>query len=156
MIQRIQSLYFFMASLSMAILTASPLYTTEALGKKYTVFVGGLLQTELGKDEVINSQAGIFAVNLLLALLPLVAIFLFKNRKFQLKLSSSAMLSFTVFVILMAVTISENMKLVEGFEGQGNYSWGIALPFVAVIFLFLASRAIRKDENLIKSADRLR
>ena len=81
MIQRIQSLYFFMASLSMAILTASPLYTTEALGKKYTVFVGGLLQTELGKDEVINSQAGIFAVNLLLALLPLVAIFLFKTLR---------------------------------------------------------------------------
>ena len=140
----------------MAILTASPLYSTEALGNKYTVFVGGLLQESSGKEEVINSQPGIFAVNLLLALMPIVAIFLFKNRKFQLKLSSSAMLSYTAFVVLMAITISENMKLVKGFQGEGSYTWGIALPFVAVIFLFLASRAIRKDENLVKSADRLR
>ncbi|MEX1188135.1 MAG: DUF4293 domain-containing protein [Bacteroidia bacterium] len=156
MIQRVQSLYFFMASLSMGILTASPLYSTEAGGKKFTVFVGGLLQSIEGKEEVINPQPAIFAVNMLLAFMPIVAVFLFKSRKLQLRISSSAMLSFTAFVILLAAVINENIKLIEGYTGEGSYSWGLSLPFVAVIFLFLGSRAIRKDENLIRSVDRLR
>jgi hypothetical protein len=36
------------------------------------------------------------------------------------------------------------------------YQFGMYIPLISLIFLVLASRAIRKDEELIKSSDRLR
>lgn len=156
MIQRIQSLYFFMASLTMMVLSFSPLYTTAVGTSKFTMFVGGLLETQGENEEILVSQPSIFAVNILLVLMPLIAIFLFKNRKLQLRLSSSAMLSYTAFVILLAGVSNESLKSIQGFTGEGNFGWGLALPFVAIIFLFLANKGIRNDENLVRSADRLR
>lgn len=145
-----------MASLTMMILTFSPLYITEVGSSKFTMFVGGLLRSEGGTEDILISQPAIFAVNILLVLMPLIAIFLFKNRKLQLRISSSAMLSFTAYVILLAGVSNENLKKIEGFTGEGSFGWGLALPFVAIIFLFLANKGIKKDENLIRSADRLR
>jgi ABC-type proline/glycine betaine transport system permease subunit len=37
-----------------------------------------------------------------------------------------------------------------------NYGIGALLPSLAILFLILAIRGIRKDENLVRSADRLR
>jgi hypothetical protein len=39
---------------------------------------------------------------------------------------------------------------------QPSYQFGIFLPVISLLLLVLASRAIRKDEALVKSADRLR
>jgi hypothetical protein len=156
MIQRIQSLYFFLAAASLGVLMFAPLYSAEYQNVKYDVFIGGLLKQSNGTEEVMSSNPALFAVLILLMLMPLVAIFLFKNRKFQLRLGSSAMISFTVFVFLLVATINEAMQKASEITTQGNYNWGLVLPFVGVIFLFLANRAIKKDDELIRSADRLR
>jgi predicted branched-subunit amino acid permease len=37
-----------------------------------------------------------------------------------------------------------------------NYGIGIMLPSISILFIILAIRGIKKDERLIKSADRLR
>jgi len=37
-----------------------------------------------------------------------------------------------------------------------TYQFGMYIPLISLVFLVLASRAIRKDEALIKSSDRLR
>ena len=41
-------------------------------------------------------------------------------------------------------------------EGIGYYKFGTALPILGVIFNLLASRAIKKDEELVRSANRIR
>ena len=44
-------------------------------------------------------------------------------------------------------------------SGENSFSEkGVQLvvPFISIVFLFLANRAIRRDEELVKSADRLR
>jgi len=156
MIQRIQSLYFFLAAACLGVLMFAPLYSAEYQDVKYDVFIGGLLKQSNGIEEVMSSNPALFAVLILLMLMPLVAIFLFKNRKLQLRISSSAMLSFTVFVFLLAASINEALKQASEISNQGNYNWGLVLPFLGVIFLFLANRAIKKDDELVRSADRLR
>ena len=35
-------------------------------------------------------------------------------------------------------------------------SWGAAAPFVCILFAFLASKGIQKDEKKVRSLDRLR
>jgi glucan phosphoethanolaminetransferase (alkaline phosphatase superfamily) len=134
----------------------APLYSAEYQDIKYDVFIGGLLKRTNGTEEVIASNPALFAVLILLILMPLIAIFLFKKRKLQLRIGSSAMLSYTIFVFVLAASVNESMKLAPETGSQGNYNWGLALPFVGVILLFLANRAIKKDEALIRSADRLR
>jgi len=44
-------------------------------------------------------------------------------------------------------------------SGENSFSEkGVQLvvPFISIVFLFLANKAIRRDEDLVKSADRLR
>jgi hypothetical protein len=48
------------------------------------------------------------------------------------------------------------MKSVPEYSGEGNLSWGLILPAASIVFLLLANRGINKDEELIRSADRLR
>jgi drug/metabolite transporter (DMT)-like permease len=80
--------------------------------------------------------------------LALLTIFLYNNRKLQLKLSYLG-------VFLTAVLLT--MYLIE----MGNFStgsiaiWAI-IYFAILVFYLLAIRGIMKDEKLIKSLDRLR
>lgn len=147
-----------MASIVLGLLVFAPLYTTQSGETKYSVYAAGLLKEspELAEPEVVASQPAMIAVDFILVILCIVAIFMFKNRRMQKRLASSLMISSTVFVILLSANSNELMKSVPGYSGEGNYGWGLILPFVAVVFLLLANRGIRKDEELVKSADRLR
>jgi Ca2+/Na+ antiporter len=105
---------------------------------------------------VLVSQPGLIAVNLIIAALCFASIFLFKNRKLQKRLSSSLMISTAAFVILLSASSAELMKSVPAGNVEGSLSWGLVMPALAIVFLLLANRGINKDEELIKSADRLR
>ncbi len=37
-----------------------------------------------------------------------------------------------------------------------SYGPGIFFPIISLLFILLANRAIRKDENLVRAADRIR
>ena len=140
----------------MGMLMVSPLYRSTVDGTKYSIYTGGLLKTSNDLEEVLVSQPAMIAVVLLLALLPIVAIFLFKNRKTQSRLVSSTMLSYTAMVFVLAASMNQIVASYQLPSEASNYSWGLILPFLGVIFLFLANRAIKKDDELIRSADRLR
>jgi uncharacterized membrane protein len=158
MIQRIQSLYLLLAAVLMGLLNFAPVYTTETGQAMYTVYLGGLTKKEpqMTDYEVLVPQPGLFAVNLILVALCIFTLFLYKNRKLQKRLSSSLMISSAAFVILLAAASNELMKSVPEYSGEGNLSWGLILPAASIVFLLLANRGINKDEELIRSADRLR
>ena len=78
-----------------------------------------------------------------MALVTLATIFLFNNRPFQSNLCAVLMGLGVVYYIALAVM-------------QPVLEWYCALPMVAVLFLFLARKAIVKDEKLVKSLDRIR
>lgn len=91
-----------------------------------------------------------------MTVLPLVAIFLFKNRKKQ---KSQAMFALLVSVGFIAL----NLFRIENFNSStaptpqnGAYQLGSLLPVFVILFLILAIRGINKDEKLVRSIDRLR
>jgi len=93
-----------------------------------------------------------FVLNALALLLSLISIFLFRNRALQMKLCVllallGALLGISLFVLMGTFPFS---------EGVQRYSFGIALPFVTVVLAILARRFIKKDEDLVRSADRIR
>ena len=87
--------------------------------------------------------------------LSLIAIFLFRKRPLQMKISLLALLATMAYCFINWMRIKEifaNNKMIS------NYSFGLAsiTPYFAIVFILLACLGIRKDEKLVKSLDRLR
>jgi len=87
-------------------------------------------------------------------ILVLAAIFLYKKRAFQLWLVNIAFLLNIAFIILIFLYYINHFE--KQFNTLPSYQIGIFIPLVSLVCLILASRAIRKDEAMVKSSDRLR
>lgn len=136
MIQRIQTIYLIIVVLLGAILPIWLHLWTEA---------GGNLV--YAQEEVLISVA--FYAS---AVLALIAVMLFKNRKNQFVLNRLNMilnLFLLGFFVYRSLNLSgETVVLEKGI--------GMLIPVFSIVFLVLANRAIKKDEDLVKSVDRLR
>jgi len=111
------------------------LYTTE---KEIMVFA---------KDEPLF--IGLFMASVIFAL---ITIFLFKNRKLQFELNR---FNIIFNLILLGVFVYRMLNL-SGEMEVSEKGIGVILPIISIVFLVLANRAIKKDEDLVKSVDRLR
>ncbi len=153
MIQRIQTIYLFLSSLAIYGLFLFPIVNIlSAIGAK-KIMVTGVY-------EIINNQVAQTAPFTLLTiatavigLIPLVLIFLFKNRKQQTMLVYG-----NVFLVIgFSFWLAQTVKSAAGKELEiSDYSIGAGLTSVAILFLVLAAKGIMRDEKLVKSADRLR
>ncbi|RZN76603.1 MAG: DUF4293 family protein, partial [Winogradskyella sp.] len=86
------------------------------------------------------------------ALLSLISIFSFKNRKSQFVLGR---LNIILNFILLGVFVYQSLSL-SGETLVSEKGIGMILPIFSIVFLVLANKAIKKDEDLVKSVDRLR
>jgi hypothetical protein len=130
MIQRAQSLWLLAASICGFISLRTPFY------------YGGNI------DFTGTTQIFILILTVICATVSLVNIFLFKNRKLQLRLTLiNALIS--VIIIFLYFTYTKEYT-------TGGLSLLSVLVFVVPIFLLLAARGIYKDEKLVKSVNRLR
>lgn len=108
------------------------------------------------KFEVrVSNEYPLLLVIMVCTLLPLVTIFMFKQRKRQLMMTIAAIFSVCSFNGLMLARISAKAKLIPAVAG-GSYWLGAVLPIISMLFLILAIVGIRKDDKLVKSMDRLR
>ena len=136
MIQRIQTLYLVLAVvMSSALIFVFHLWT-NAEGNK--VFAA---------DNYL--YLGLFLGS---ALLSLISIFSFKNRKSQFVMGRvNILLNF----ILLGFFVYQSLTL-SGGTNVSEKGIGILLPVFSIVCLVLANKAIKKDEDLVKSVDRLR
>lgn len=135
MLQRIQSIYLFLAFLVSAGL----------------IFVFDLWK-ENGQEVYAQDEPAVLALFLLSALLSIVSIFLFKNRKLQFVLGRINMI---LNLILLGLFVYWSLK-VSGESQISEKGIGMMIPIVSIVLLVLANKAIKKDEDLVKSVDRLR
>ena len=84
--------------------------------------------------------------------LAIISIFLFKNRKLQFVLGRlNILINFFAigFFVYTALNLPGEVEISE--KGIGGL-----IPLVSIVFLALANKAIKKDEDLVKSVDRFR
>ncbi len=84
--------------------------------------------------------------------LAITAIFSYKKRQKQFVLNR---LNILCNFILLGVFVYRSLT-VSGETFVSEKGIGMFLPILSIVFLVLANRAIQKDENLVKSVDRLR
>ena len=144
MIQRVQSIWLFLAAFVSAALFIFPLY-------QYTLAGSSVVTLLSARNEYL-----LLLLAALMTLLPLVNIFLFKNRKRQKNIVWLSILSSIGFIAMMLMKI-QNLKNAVPPAMNDNFTLpGPIIPVAVVVFLFLALGGIRRDEALIKSVDRLR
>jgi hypothetical protein len=103
-----------------------------------------------GKDSAGAGSILILIITILIIAGAFYNIFLYKSRKKQLLISIGLILLSLVNIFLYW-QVSQPPHFVEG-----NYSLGALVPLAIPILLILAALGIRRDEKLVKSADRLR
>lgn len=143
MIQRIQSIYLLLASIvSGGLIFVFNLWNTI----KEKIFVVDLFSREAITLKIVPLMF------ILSAILSIVTIFLFKNRKLQFVVGRIIIL-INLFLLGLLIYLSLNLS------GETNVSEkgiGMFLPILAILLVVLANKAIKKDEDLVKSVDRLR
>lgn len=83
----------------------------------------------------------------------LLCLFMYKNRKLQIKLCYVIM--FLNVCLFLTVLFLTNQLYAHDFEKK-TFLFPTYLPLVAIIEALMASRFIKKDEELVRSADRIR
>ncbi len=164
MIQRIQSLFLFGVALCMALMLYFPLWekdndahTQKKALDVYHLHTYSLESGEPGNWREENAQPVYYiAVTAsLAALLALYSIFIFRNRKLQMKIGAvNALVIMITVVVAVYLIYSGEKELGQG--NKGTFYPGFYLPLGALIFNSLANRFIRKDDKLVRSVDRIR
>ena len=131
MIQRVQSLYLLLAIFLLTLATFN-LSIYDLNEQVYTA-----------KDD-LKMLFLLVSVNILC----LIALIAFKNRKLQMKLIKFA-------IVIELIVIIRSLMLWTLFQAQ-IYLMFIIFMFFIFIFLIMAYRAVRKDEDLVRSVDRIR
>jgi len=135
MLQRIQTVYLIVVFIASGILPfVFPLWTADA---KPVYFMQSPLFSVL------------FGLSTTLALLSVIS---YKKRQQQFVINR---LNMILSLILLGLFLYRSLNL-SGDAQVSEKGIGMFLPIVSIVFLVLANKAIKKDEDLVKSVDRLR
>jgi sulfite exporter TauE/SafE len=134
MIQRIQSFYLFLV----ALLSLSLIY--------------GVQTATLGLNFQGSIAMLVFGEGLLGALLAVGSVFWYRNRQNQFVVNR---LNLIIQLFLLGFFVYRSLNI-SGEAAASEKGIGMLIPIFSIVFLVLANRAIKKDEDLVKSADRLR
>lgn len=136
MIQRVQSLFLLMVIILNGVLSFYlPLWITSKNQEIYAL-----------------SQPLAISLFLLSVLITFITIFLFKKRKLQFVVGRiNIILNFVLVGVFAYWTLS-----LPGEMDISEKGIGMLLPIISIVFIALANKAIKKDEDLVKSVDRLR
>ncbi len=152
MIQRVQSIWLFLAGLTLFLLLILPILTKQTNNGELWLQVGGIYQKSNTISQKTEANNMLFGATIVVGLLCLGSIFAFKNRTMQ---KNIILLAIFLIVVLAALTANYALNIPGGIDGA-TFNAGAYLPVLSIIFCVLAFRGISKDEQLIRSADRLR
>lgn len=107
--------------------------------------------TANGVDVCAVQTPVLLCVDILVALLLLIDIFLYRNLRYQMKVTRLAL----GLIVVLEATIAA--YTCAGLEGATiSIIGGIVMPVLALISAFVALRLMLRDYRLLRSADRLR
>ena len=137
MLQRIQTIYLFLAFVATGILPFFIPLWTMADAKVYL-----FMQNQV--------YVVLFGLSTTLSLLSIIS---YKKRQNQFVMGR---LNIILNLILLGLFVYRSLNVSGETPAVSEKGIGMFLPIVAIVLLVLANKAIKKDEDLVKSVDRLR
>ncbi|MDR1847819.1 MAG: DUF4293 domain-containing protein [Bacteroidales bacterium] len=158
MIQRIQTLWLTLVLALSVIALFFPILILDIDVKgavmKYPYFLFPKGEENFFKPAylLIILQSAVFIITL-------VSVFLYKKRILQIRMLAFALLCnvfYAGFIFLFAVKNASN-EIPNGLDLAGmSYGLTAYFPFFQMFMLYLAQKAIKRDEIKVRSSDRLR
>ena len=137
MIQRIQTIYLLLAFVVTGVLLFFfPLWTMSD-NKEYFFMQSQVYTIILGLSNSLT----------------LLSVVSYKKRQNQFVIGR---LNIILNLILLGLFVYRSLNLSGETPAVSEKGLGMFLPAVAIVLLVLANKAIKKDEDLVKSVDRLR
>lgn len=156
MLQRIQSVYLFLVVLFAVLFFFLPLglFTPEGVSAAIKL---------IGRNLAVENMQGDFAglyrwalkgVSLLIIFLTFFTIFQFRSRLYQIKLCRFNIL-FHLVQLVISFFYLDHLK--DSLAHQPfSYGPAIFFPLASLFLLLMAVRSIKRDEALVRAADRIR
>jgi len=136
MLQRIQTVYLVLVFIASAVLPyVFPLWKID------------------GKEFMFNKEILYVILFGLSTALTAISIISYNKRQHQFVLNR---LNMILNLILLGLFVTRSLNLSGGTATVSEKGIGMFLPIFSIVFLVLANKAIKKDEDLVKSVDRLR
>ncbi len=157
MIQRIQSVFLLLLVLAMLSVLALPLWhkVDPQSGQQLTLTAFSLAFTDARNPHPASTTWLIATLAAAAAAVAAFEVFQFKNRMLQLRLGAINVLLITATIGAGFYYSNQGERLLS-LTREGRFDAGFYLPTLALLLNLLANRFIRRDEQLVRSADRLR
>jgi len=153
MIQRIQTVYWFLAALMACMMLPFEWMQLIVADGDYTFAASGISKITSGAVDTVVNGIPLMVYIIAYAVLNLVIIFLYKKRILQARLTTIAIiLAIGLYAVIAFYRyMSFNVDVVST-----NYNYPLLFPLVCLFFDYLAQRGVIKDEIKVRSLDRIR
>jgi Domain of unknown function (DUF4293) len=158
MLQRIQTLLLIVVAIAMLAVTALPIWekSSAALQEKVTLRSFAL---EHCTNTVCLSSSNTMVIVILALISTCLAAFSITQYKKRMLQMTLGLANSIIIAIILGYTFYQVFKVgIPMFEpqNQGSYGTGFYAAVLAMLCNMIANRFIRRDEMLVKSADRMR
>lgn len=154
MIQRVQTLFMLLVVGGITAMYLTPIGAFTADNHHYILSVYGI-KDEAGVEfpEAVSSNFVYIPLALSL-ILTIYAIFQFGRRKMQMQINKISLVLMLVSAFLMALYLKNAGDSMP--DRQIGFGVAFFMPYLCILLLVFANRAIKKDDDLVKSVDRIR
>lgn len=155
MLQRIQSVYLFLVFVFALLFLLFPVASLNIGDDTHVIRLWGVSQETMKLLFEYNRILGLLSILLafVIMILTIYTTFQYKKRLFQIKMGK---LNILIHIMMVVSTFFYLDILKKGWEDFFSYGAAIVFPLLSMVLILMANRAIRRDEQLIRSADRLR
>lgn len=153
MIQRIQTAFLIIATILLVFMVFMPIASVVRPTDEVVFELGFKgLESANGVQEPFTSYPMSILVLLCLAIC-ITTIFLFKRRMLQIRL---CVVNIVLLLGLQGLSYYFAQVAQSSIDGSLSFSLIFVFPLISAILVFLALRAVARDEALVRSLDRLR
>jgi len=160
MIQRIQSLLLAGVAILLTINLFVPIWSSNEGGKDFDFITLTAFSIDYGfANTPKQTSIPVYYLGSLISLsigLSLFIIFQYKKRSLQIILCSLLTLLLLGILGSYFIAIPKAKELIVGPAPNGDYGIGYFLPMLSILLVAAARYFIKKDDDLVKSVDRLR
>lgn len=152
MIQRKQTVFLLLAAIIGLVCLILPIgsFIPEKLGAGYTMFNLWVID---GNGGVTFGVAPLFGILFAEVILSLITVFLYNNRKLQIKLCS---VNIFLLVLWYAAYVALAMINKDTYGAAFKVEYSAVFPLVSLILIVMARNGVKADEALVRAADRIR
>lgn len=152
MIQRIQSVYLFLSVVLIVVCACLPIGMINPVGMGNASEIYNMCIIDGNTGNVSFSVVGLFALLAASVITSVINIFNYSDRKKQ---SRNCLVTIMLLILWVGLYAFE-MYMFNTEDNTFEIRFVAILPVVAIVFQWLARMAIKRDEILIRSIDRIR